>query len=79
MLNCCSVLFPGICRAETVPITYVEADGKEHTVEAEIGKNLLDVAHDNNVELEGTWTVDYYKDKRQDGQRQAFWLTAGAL
>ncbi|CAB9530671.1 Adrenodoxin, mitochondrial [Seminavis robusta] len=39
--------------AETVSITYVEADGTEREVQAELGKNLLDVAHDNNVELEG--------------------------
>ncbi len=57
-LLCSASLLPGIRSAETVPITYVEADGTEHTVEAEIGKNLLDAAHDNNVELEGTcWWV----------------------
>lgn len=39
--------------AETVPIIYVEGDGTEKEVQAEIGKNMLDVAHDNNVELEG--------------------------
>lgn len=50
-----ALLLPGIRAAETVCITFVEADGKEHTVEAEIGKNLLDAAHDNDVELEGTW------------------------
>ena len=42
-----------VADAETVPITYVEADGTEKTVQAELGKNLLDTAHDNNVELEG--------------------------
>jgi ferredoxin len=36
-----------------VNITYIEADGTEKTVDAEIGKNLLDVAHENNIELEG--------------------------
>jgi hypothetical protein len=56
MRACCFLLLlPGIRPAETVPITYVDPDGTEHTVEAEIGKNLLDAAHDNNVELEGTW------------------------
>ena len=40
-------------RGPTVTITYVEADGSEQEVQAEIGQNLLDVAHDNNVELEG--------------------------
>ena len=39
---------------ETVPITYVEADGTEKQVEAELGMNLMEVAHANNVELEGT-------------------------
>ena len=38
---------------QTVPITFVEADGTERKVTASIGKNLLEVAHDNNVELEG--------------------------
>lgn len=34
-------------------IIYRDPDGGEHPVEAEIGKNLLEVAHDNNIELEG--------------------------
>mmetsp|Transcript_33199 Transcript_33199/g.69871 ORF Transcript_33199/g.69871 Transcript_33199/m.69871 type:complete len:160 (-) Transcript_33199:295-774(-) len=38
---------------ETVTITYVDPSGEDHSVEAEIGKHLLDVAHDNNIELEG--------------------------
>jgi ferredoxin-2, mitochondrial len=37
----------------TVPITFVEADGTEKVVQAAIGKHMLDVAHDNDVELEG--------------------------
>ena len=43
----------GDTSAQTVPITFIEADGKERLVQAEIGKHLLDVAHDNHVELEG--------------------------
>jgi hypothetical protein len=39
---------------ETVSIVYVEADGTEKAVEAEVGMNLMDVAHAHNVELEGT-------------------------
>ena len=38
---------------ETVTITYIDPGEEEHPVEAEVGKNLLDVAHDNNIELEG--------------------------
>ena len=36
----------------TVPITFVE-DGEEIEVDAEIGKTLLEVAHDNDIDLEG--------------------------
>ncbi len=38
---------------ETVNITFLDPLEKEHTVPAEVGKSLLDVAHDNNIELEG--------------------------
>eukprot|EP00978_Attheya_sp_CCMP212_P012212 scaffold30384_cov53-Attheya_sp.AAC.10 len=38
---------------KTVPIIFFEPDGKEHEVQAEVGKNLLDIAQDNNIELEG--------------------------
>eukprot|EP00580_Thalassiosira_gravida_P009447 CAMPEP_0201645924 /NCGR_PEP_ID=MMETSP0493-20130528/33020_1 /ASSEMBLY_ACC=CAM_ASM_000838 /TAXON_ID=420259 /ORGANISM="Thalassiosira gravida, Strain GMp14c1" /LENGTH=102 /DNA_ID=CAMNT_0048120969 /DNA_START=104 /DNA_END=412 /DNA_ORIENTATION=+ len=34
-------------------MTYIDPGEEEHQVEAEVGKNLLDVAHDNNIELEG--------------------------
>lgn len=34
-------------------MTYVEDDGTEVKVEAELGATLLEVAHDNDVELEG--------------------------
>lgn len=38
---------------ETVTITYVDPNGDEHPVEAKVGQHLLDVAHANNIELEG--------------------------
>lgn len=38
---------------DTVSLTYIDPSGEEHPVQAEIGKHLLDVAHDNNIELEG--------------------------
>ena len=37
----------------TVPIVYVDQMGVENEVQATVGKNLLDVAHDNDIELEG--------------------------
>ena len=39
---------------KTVPIIYIEPSGEEKEVQAEVGKNLLDIAHENNIELEGT-------------------------
>jgi len=38
---------------DTVKVTYIDPMGNEKTVDAEVGKNLLDIAHDNNIELEG--------------------------
>jgi hypothetical protein len=49
------VLAAAHALASKVPIVYVEPDGTEREVQAEIGKNLLEVAHENNVELEGTF------------------------
>mmetsp|Transcript_23546 Transcript_23546/g.28941 ORF Transcript_23546/g.28941 Transcript_23546/m.28941 type:complete len:170 (+) Transcript_23546:77-586(+) len=40
-------------KEETVNITYIDDMEKEYKVEAIVGKSLLDVAHDNNIELEG--------------------------
>jgi ferredoxin len=37
---------------ETVSLTFIE-DGEEVMVDAEIGKTLLEVAHDNEIDLEG--------------------------
>ena len=39
----------------TIPIIFVEPDGNEKEVQAELGKNLLQVAHENNIELEGLY------------------------
>jgi ferredoxin len=40
-------------RTKKVPITYIQADGTSKTVDAEIGMNLMNVAHENDIELEG--------------------------
>jgi hypothetical protein len=47
----------GVHKNKTVPIIYIEPNGEEKEVQAEIGKNLLDIAHENNIELEGTQAV----------------------
>lgn len=38
---------------KTVPITYIQADGSSKTVDAKIGMDLMNVAHENDIELEG--------------------------
>ncbi|CAN0535372.1 unnamed protein product, partial [Scytosiphon promiscuus] len=38
--------------SEKVNMTFVEDDGTEIKVEAELGTTLLEVAHENDVELE---------------------------
>ena len=38
---------------KTVKVTYVDPMGDEIVVDAEVGKHLLDIAQDNNIELEG--------------------------
>lgn len=49
---------PALCRAplrsmsDSVRITFVEAD-EEIVVDAEIGKTILEVAHANDIDLEG--------------------------
>jgi ferredoxin len=37
----------------SVFIKFIDTEGDEEVVEAEIGENILDVAHDNDIELEG--------------------------
>lgn len=44
-------------RSDKVKMTFVEDDGTEVKVEAELGATLLEVAHDNDIELEGDVTV----------------------
>lgn len=36
-----------------ISVVFVDKDGKEQEVRAPLGKNLLEVAHDNEVDLEG--------------------------
>ena len=42
-----------VSRAAPIKVTFVEPDGEEYEVEAQIGDHMLDVAHDNDIELEG--------------------------
>eukprot|EP00934_Nitzschia_sp_Nitz4_P007510 Nitzschia sp. Nitz4//scaffold85_size83877//18582//19257//NITZ4_005220-RA/size83877-augustus-gene-0.147-mRNA-1//1//CDS//3329559110//7500//frame0 len=38
---------------DTVKVTYIEPDGTERVVSARVGQHLLDLAHENDIELEG--------------------------
>ncbi len=39
--------------SKTVKVIYVDPMGDETTIDAEVGKNLLEIAHEKNIELEG--------------------------
>jgi ferredoxin len=43
----------GVIAKQTTKITYIDPSGEEHSVDAELGKNMMEVAHKNNIELEG--------------------------
>lgn len=46
---CCAVFWMHC----SISVTFVDKEGKDHTVAATVGKNLLEVAHDNEIDLEG--------------------------
>lgn len=46
-------LYPVESADSTIPVTFVEPDGTERLVDAKIGMHLLDVAHENKIDLEG--------------------------
>lgn len=39
--------------AADITVTFIDSDGVEHTVTGKAGQSLLDVAHNNDIELEG--------------------------
>ena len=41
------------CHRNAVTMTFIEPNGEEIEVEGEIGENLLDLAHDFDIEMEG--------------------------
>jgi hypothetical protein len=43
---------PQTCK-ETIRITFVLQDGTKKQVEAPIGKHILELAHENDIDLEG--------------------------
>jgi hypothetical protein len=47
-----------VFSTEKVNITFVDAEGESKEVSASIGQTLLDVAHENDIELEGI-LLDY--------------------
>jgi hypothetical protein len=40
-------------HARSISVTFIDKDGSEINVFAPIGTNLLEVAHDNEIDLEG--------------------------
>lgn len=45
---------------EKVTFTFIDAEGEEATVSATPGQSLLDVAHENDIELEGASDTHLY-------------------
>ena len=39
--------------AEKILVVFVDKDGEEYEIQAPVGKNLLEIAHMNDIELEG--------------------------
>jgi hypothetical protein len=44
-------------HSKPVTITFVSKDGEKHEVTGPTGQDLLTLAHDNGIELEGTITM----------------------
>jgi hypothetical protein len=40
-----------------VNVIYIDKDGKKHPVRGKVGDNLMYLAHKNEVEMEGMYTV----------------------
>ena len=53
-------LLGGDFNAETITVTFVDKDGEEEVVEAQVGKNLLEIAHMNDIELEGACEGEFF-------------------
>ncbi|KAL0484379.1 2Fe-2S ferredoxin [Acrasis kona] len=43
----------GEITGEKITIHFIDSKGEKKTVEAPIGENVMNVAHDNNIDLEG--------------------------
>lgn len=41
----------------TIGVTFVKPDGTKVAVRAPVGDSMLEVAHANNIDIEGAWTV----------------------
>ena len=49
-----------MAEEKKVPIIYIDQMGVEKEVQATVGKNLLDIAHENDIELEGRFLLLLY-------------------
>lgn len=46
-------------------MTFIDKDGKKHTYEVSEGDNLLDIAQENDLEMEGTLRHFWSSSRRQ--------------
>lgn len=42
-----------VVRGHSVHVTFIDKDGTEIPLEAPVGKSVLELAHDNKIDLEG--------------------------
>ena len=43
-----------LCTAHRISVTFVYVDGSEKTICVPVGMSMLEAAHENDIELEGT-------------------------
>lgn len=51
-------------KKETIKVTFVKPTGEKVTVDAPIGDSMLEVAHANNIDIEGASTVNALRLRR---------------
>lgn len=52
-------------RMYRLHVTFIDKDGKKHTYEVSEGDNLLDIAQENDLEMEGTLRYFWSSSRRQ--------------
>ena len=49
----CIIIFSSLLLLNSITVYFIDRDGEKRLANAKLGSNLLDVALDNNIDLEG--------------------------